>query len=55
MPRQTESGPVPDHRTEPPSHLEQFASYEDGTGLVICDRKSPKTWIRSDATVPIEA
>lgn len=53
MPQQTASETEP--RTEPPSHLEQFASYEDGNDLVICDRKSPSAWIRSDATVPIEA
>lgn len=53
MPQQT--APESEPRMDPPSHLEQFASYEDGTDLVICDRKSPSSWIRSDATVPIEA
>lgn len=53
MPDQTATGTEP--RTEPPNNLEQFASYEDGDELVVCDTKSPNTWIRSDVSVAIEA
>lgn len=53
MPEQTATELEP--RTDPPSHLEQFASYEDGDDLVICDKMSPNTWIRSDKTVSIQA
>lgn len=28
--------------------FDRFASYEDGDDLVICDRKNPKAWIKSD-------
>lgn len=52
MARQTATGP--ENRIDHPSHLEQFASYEDGSDLVICDRKSPSGWIRSDVTVDVE-
>lgn len=27
---------------------DRFASYEDGNDVVICDRKNPKAWIKSD-------
>lgn len=37
------------HATE----YEQFASYEDGDATVICDRKQPQAWIRSDAVVEV--
>lgn len=42
-------------RVEPQiTELEQFASYEDGDGVVICDRKAPNAWVRSDTTARIE-
>lgn len=50
MPRQTAE---PDRRTDPPGHLEQFAGYPDGGDFVVCDRKAPAAWIRSDVTVEI--
>jgi hypothetical protein len=28
----------------------RFTSYEDGDSVVICDRKNPTAWIRSDLT-----
>lgn len=30
--------------------LKEFTSYQDGDGLVICDKQNPKAWIRSDET-----
>lgn len=30
--------------------FDSFASYEDGDDLVICDRKNPKAWIKSDTS-----
>lgn len=53
MPRQTTTEPEP--RADPPGYLEQFASYDDGNDLIVFDRKSPSSWIRSDVTVAIEA
>lgn len=35
--------------------LTDFVDYEDGGDLVICDRENARAWVRSDATVPIEA
>lgn len=34
--------PEPDH--------EGFTGYEDGDSYVVCDRKNPNAWIRSDVT-----
>lgn len=53
MPRQTHH--TEPQETAPPSHLEQFASYADGEDFVVCDRKAPSAWIRSDETVEIRA
>lgn len=55
MPRQPDPQTVSKQRTDPPSYLEQFASYEDGDQLVVCDTKSPNSWIRSDVTVAIQS
>lgn len=52
MPEPTPTGDRADgaqHATE----YEQFASYEDGDAIVICDRKKPQAWIRSDTVVGI--
>lgn len=34
--------------------LDQFASYEDDDGFVICDRKNPKAWIKSTTAPQME-
>jgi hypothetical protein len=33
--------------------FEQYVSYEDEDGTLICDSKNPSAWIRSDAVTPI--
>lgn len=45
-----EQTPVPAVDSETPSEpdFDRFTSYEDGNDLVICDRKNPKAWIKSD-------
>lgn len=36
-------------RTAPHDHdFDAYASYEDGDGVVICDRKDAKAWLKSD-------
>lgn len=30
--------------------LNDFASYEDGERLVVCDRTNPKAWISAETT-----
>lgn len=37
-----------------PTDFDQFADYEDGDDLVICDRKNPRAWIKSDSVTRIE-
>lgn len=32
----------------------QLAAYEDGQSTVMCERKNPNAWIRSDTTVSLE-
>lgn len=34
--------------------LDRYASYEDGDGLVVCDRENPNAWLRSDAVTDLE-
>lgn len=29
---------------------DDFASYEEGDALVVCDRENPNAWIKSDVT-----
>jgi hypothetical protein len=41
----------PDDR---PAGLEGVASYEDGDAFVVCDRKNPQAWIRSDAVTDLD-
>lgn len=49
--------PTPtDDRADGVTHAmeyDQFASYEDGDAIVICDRRRPQAWIRSDAVVGV--
>lgn len=33
---------------------DRFADYEDGNDLVVCDRRNPKAWIKSDTVVRID-
>lgn len=33
---------------------QQFVSYERGSATVICDRKNPDAWIRSELAVNVE-
>jgi hypothetical protein len=41
-------------RTEPKRiDLDDYASYEDGDSLVVCDRENANAWIKSDSTVEI--
>jgi hypothetical protein len=30
--------------------LDEFTGYEDGNSYVVCDRRNPQAWIRSDVT-----
>ena len=32
--------------------FDQYVSYADGDGTVICDRRNPSAWIRSTALRP---
>ena len=34
-----------------PDDAEKTVAYEDGGDIVICDRKNPNAWIRSDTVV----
>lgn len=43
-----------DQATPAAVDLEQFASYEDDDGFVICDRKNPNAWIKAETTEQIE-
>lgn len=36
------------------TNFDRFTDYEDGDCVVICDRKNPSGWIRSDVTEPLE-
>lgn len=47
--------PTGEQAEAPPdgTEYEQFASYEDGDAVVICDRREPQAWIRSDAVVAV--
>ncbi len=36
------------------THLDKVASYEDEDGFVICDRKNPKAWVKSDTAPKAE-
>lgn len=33
---------------------DRFAEYEDGDATVICDRKDPRAWIKSDVVTDLE-
>lgn len=35
--------------------FDRFTSYEDGDATVVCDRKNPNAWLRSDAVVDLES
>lgn len=41
----------PDDR---PAGLDGVASYEDDDAFVVCDRKNPRAWIRSDAVTDLD-
>lgn len=43
---------VEQHAPPEPDH-EGFTGYEDGDSYVVCDRKNPNAWIRSDVTEPL--
>lgn len=34
---------------------EQFICYEEGQSTVVCDRKNPNAWIKSDVLADVEA
>jgi hypothetical protein len=38
----------------PTDDLDGVASYEDDDAFVVCDRKNPQAWIRSDAVTDLE-
>jgi hypothetical protein len=41
-------------RTEPERiDFDDYASYEDGDSLVVCDRENANGWVKSDSTVEI--
>lgn len=33
---------------------DRFADYEDGNDLVVCDRRNPQAWIKSDTVARID-
>jgi len=37
-----------------PSAFDRYADYEDGSALVICDRRNPNAWVRSDTTAALD-
>lgn len=41
----------PDDR---PAGLEGVASYDDDDAFVVCDRKNPQAWIRSDTVADLD-
>lgn len=47
MQEQTHTTDVDQEESGKPD-FDRFASYEDGDDIVICDRKNPKAWIKSD-------
>lgn len=52
MPEPTPTGDVAD-AAQDATEYDQFASYEDGDAIVICDRREPQAWIRSDTVVGV--
>lgn len=51
--RTTESLQTEQQPTRP--DLDRYASYEQESDLVICDRKNPQAWIKSDTTSGLDA
>lgn len=52
MPEPTPTGDRADDAQHATAY-EQYASYEDGEATIICDRKQPQAWIRSDTVVRV--
>lgn len=40
-------------RHGPADDLDDFVSYEDEDGLVVCEKTNPKAWLCSDETRPL--
>lgn len=55
MRTETEQRTVPEAEPSNEPDFDRFASYDDDGALVVCDRKNPRAWIRSDATTPLDA
>jgi hypothetical protein len=34
--------------------FDDYASYEDGDSLVVCDRTNANAWVKSDVTTSVE-
>lgn len=49
----TKQSPSSERQPTSPDH-DRFTSYEQDDDLVICDRKNPQAWIKSDTTTSLE-
>lgn len=47
--------PLPTEQQPTDDDLDRYTSYEQDTDLVICDRKNPQAWIKSDTTTTLDA